>query len=205
VAFATSLFAQCAVPDTFSLESQLTSDFFGFFHLEPAGDPIAVAGGETLHSFRPSGPAFHALVEVDVLTDSAGAIRVASLGIDRSFIDDKHNSVFARDIAKSFLTWAIKNPSSQIANLIANVADLSGSEPPLIMRAPAPPPPPPDTTGLYAVYLGKARRVTVTDGGVTLTFTSFSGPLPAQRIFDADPAAVPAEDGPGWLRINVRL
>jgi hypothetical protein len=204
VTFATCLFARCGVSDPLNLQSELKSDFFTFFHLEPAGDPIAIAGGQTWHSFRPSGPAFHALVEVDVLTDSGGTIAAASLGIARSFIKDARNGVFARDIAKSFLAWAIRNPPPPVGNLIANLADLSGSGGTVIMRGSAPQPPP-DSTGLYAVYLGDSAGATVTDNGVTLTFRNFSGALPAERIFDADPAAGAAGGGPGWLRIDVRL
>jgi len=203
VTFATIFFARCAVSDPLNLQNELKSDFFGFFHLELAGDPIAVAGGQTWHGFRPSGPAFHDLVEVDVLTDSSGVIAAASLGIARSFIKDARDAVFARDIAKSFLAWTIRNPSPQIDNLIANVANLSGSGAPVIMRGPAAPPPPRDTTGLYAVYFGNSLGATITDGGITLTFTNFPGALPAERIFDAAPATTTA--GAGWLRIDVRL
>jgi hypothetical protein len=207
VTFATGLFTPCAMSDPLkNLQSELQSDFFSFFHLAPAGDPIAVAGGQAWHSFRPSGPAFHALVEVDVLTGSTGTIAAASLGIARSFINDARNGVFARDIAKSFLAWAIRSPSPQIGNLIANVADFARSGTPVIMRGSVPAPPPPDTTGLFDVYLGNAAGATITDGGITLTFTNFAGVLPAARIFDA--AAAPAaagDEAAGWLRIDVRL
>jgi hypothetical protein len=204
--FVTSLFTRCAVAEPLNLQNELKSDFFSFFHLAPAGDPIAVANGQTWHSFRPSGPAFHALVEVDVLTDSTGAIAAASLGIARSFIKDARNGVFARDIAKSFLSWAIRNPSPQVGNLIANVADFSRSGTTVIMRGSPPAPPPADSTGLFAVFRGNAAGATITDGGITLTFTNFSGALPAARIFDATAApAAAGDEAAGWLRIDVRL
>jgi hypothetical protein len=194
----------------FDLQSQLTSDFFNFFHLTPQGEAITVAGGgplhgQTWHSFRPSGPAFHAAVEVDVLTGSDGVIGAASLGLDRSFIDDPRNGAFARDVAKSFLEWAIRNPSREIRALIANVADLSGSQAPVIMRGPAPPRPTPDVTNLYPVYLGHAPGRTIANGGITLAFTNFSGAFPPARIFDAESPAATAANGARWLRIDVGL
>jgi hypothetical protein len=109
---------------------------------------VAAAGAQTWQSFRSSGPSFHSLVEVDVLTDQDGTIRAARIGLDRSFINDPGSGVFARDIAKSFLGWSVRDPSPQIASLIANLADLSGAGATVIMRGSATPPPP-DKTGLY--------------------------------------------------------
>ena len=201
--FAAVIFAGSAVAAPLNLQTEQQSDFFTFFHLTPAGAPSAIAGGQAWHSFRPSGPAFHDLVEVDILAGADGAISAARIAVDRSFIDSPSNGVFARDIAKSFLSWSIRNPSPQIANLIANLADLSGTGGTVIMRG-TPSPPPPDATGLYNVYLGHAPRATLTDGGVTLAFTNFPGTLPADRAFAAETAPA-GGDKAGWLRIDVDL
>ena len=157
-----------------NLQSELGSDLFSFFHLVPVGTPTAVGGSQAWHSFRPSGPDFHDLVEVDILAGADSTISMASIGLDRSFISDPRNAVFARDIAKSFLAWAVRNPSPQISNLIANLADLSGAGRTIIARGPAPPPPPPDTTGAYGVFLGREQRASIADTGVTLNLYEFS-------------------------------
>jgi len=186
-----------------NLESERGSEFFTWFHLAPVGTPIAVDGSQAWHSFRPTGSAFQALVEVDVLSEADGKIEGASLGLDRSFIDDPRNGVFARDIAKSFMAWAVRKPSPAVSILIANIDDLSSAGTTVIMRGPAPEPPPPDTTGGYRIYLGREQRASFADNGVTLAFTNFPGRLPAERMFEAagDQGSKP---GSGWLRIDVR-
>jgi hypothetical protein len=196
------IFGLSAMSAPLKLQNELHSDLFGFFHLEPTG--TTAAGAQTWHSYRPSGPAFHAQVEVDVLAGADGAIGAASIGLDRAFINDSRNAVFARDIAKSFLAWAIRKPSPPVGNLIANIADLSAAGGTIIMHSPAPRPPPPDRTGGYAVYLGRAQRAHIADAGMKLDFANFSGALPSARIFET--AAETAEvtgSGAAWLRIDV--
>jgi hypothetical protein len=196
------IFSLSAMSAPLILQNELGSDFFGFFHLEPTG--TMAAGAQTWHSYRPSGSAFHALVEVDILAGTNGAIRAASIGLDRAFINNPRNAVFARDIAKSFLAWAIRNPPPPIGNLIANIADLSAAGGTIIIRSPAPKPPPPDTTGGYAVYLGRAQRAHFVEAGLALTFTNFAGALPSARVFEADAASPQATgNGAAWLRIDV--
>jgi hypothetical protein len=189
--------AQVSMP--LNLQTEQGSDFFTFFNLEPVGAPISAAGSQTWHSFRPSGAAFRKLVELDVLTAADGTIVAAYLGLDRSFIDDPGNGIFARDIAKSFLTWTVRKPSPEIGNLIANLANPAASGTVVIMSGPAPAPPPPDTTGGYAVYLGHGQRAAFADGGVTFAFTNFPGALPTERAFEA----AAGQPGSGWLRIDV--
>jgi hypothetical protein len=203
-ALANCILSVSAMSAPLILQNELGSDFFRFFHLEPTGTTAAAGGSLTWHSFRPSGPAFHSLVEVDVLAGGDGAISAASIGLERSFINDPRNAVFARDIAKSFLAWTIRSPSLPIGNLIANIADLSRAGGTVIMRGPHPRPPPPDTTGAYDVYRGRAQRASIADAGLTLTFTNFPGTLPSARIFAADAASRQAAgNAAGWLRIDV--
>jgi hypothetical protein len=196
------IFNSSAMSAPLILQNELGSDFFRFFHLESTG--TTASGAQTWHSFRPSGPTFHALVEVDVLAGADGAISAASIGLERSFINDSRNVVFARDIAKSFLAWTIRSPSPPTGNLIANIADLSRAGGTIILREPHARPPPPDTTGAYAVYLGRVQRASIADAGLTLTFTNFPGTLPSARIFAADTASPQgAGNGAGWLCIDV--
>jgi hypothetical protein len=196
--------AQVTMP--LNLQTEQGSEFFSWFHLAPVGTPTTVGGSQAWHGFRPTGSAFQALVEVDVLSEADGKIEAASLGLDRSFIDDPRNAVFARDIAKSFLAWAIRKPSPQISALIANLADLSSAGGTIIMRGPAPQPPPPDTTGGYRVYLGREPRASFAGDDTRLAFANFPGTLPTERMFDAggDQGSKPA-GGSGWLRIDVRF
>lgn len=188
-----------------NLNSEQKSGFFTWFHLAPGGSPVAAGNSQAWHSFRPSGPAFHALVQVDVLCEADGKIDAASLGLERSFIESPANGVFARDIAKSFLIWTVRKPSPATANLIANLADLSGAGTTIIMQGPAPSPPPPDTTGGYRVYLGRDQQASFGDGGATLAFTNFSGALPTGPMFGAIDKASPGVAGAGWLRIDVHF
>jgi hypothetical protein len=188
-----------------NLKTEQGSEFFTWFHLAPVGTPTTVGSG-AWHSFRPTGSAFQKLVEVDVLSEADGKIDAASIGLERAFIDSPSNGVFARDISKSFLTWTLRKPSPQIANLIANLADLSNAGTTILMHGPGPQPPPPDTTGGYGVYLGRDQHASFTDNGATLAFTNFSGALPSERVFEpaGGPGATPL-GGSGWLRIDIRF
>ncbi len=189
-----------------NLKAEQASEFFTWFHLAPVGTPIVVGASQAWHSFRPTGSAFQALVEVDILSEADGKIDAASMGLERSFIDSPSNGVFARDISKSFLTWTVRKPSPQIANLIANLADLSTAGSTILMHGPAPQPPPPDTTGGYGVYLGRDQHASFADNGVTLAFTNFPGSLPSERVFEAAGGhGVTSAGGSGWLRIDVRF
>lgn len=186
------------------LKTEQGSDFFTFFHLAEVGVPTTVGASQAWHSFRPSGPAFHDLVELDVLAAADGTIGAASLGLDRSFIDDPRNGIFARDIVKSFLAWTDRKPSPPLSGLISNLADLSSSGGSvIIMRGPAPPPPPPDATGGYGVYLGHNQHADFADDGMRLAFTNFPGTLPSEGMVQA--VAAQDQTKPGWLRIDVRF
>jgi hypothetical protein len=188
-----------------SLASAQKSDFFGFFNLAASGAPVAAGPDAVWHSFRPTGSAFHALVEVDVLTDRQGNIVESLLGIDRAFVDNRANGVFARDLAKSFLTWAVPAPPpAPIAVLIANIADPTQSGARVIMREGAVTTPSPDTTGGYAVFLGKADRTVLKEAGFTLELANFAGAFPAERIYAPVWHTAAAQSGPRWLRLDVR-
>jgi len=187
-----------------NLKAEQGSDFFTFFHLSEAGVP-ANAAPSAWHAFRPSGPAFHDLVELDVLTSPDGTIGAAYLGLDRAFVDDPQNGVFARDIVKSFLAWMDRKPSPRLGSLIANLADLSNSGTVILMRGAPPAPPPPDGTGTYGVYLGRDQSARFSDDAIELALTNFPGKLPREGLFQAVAGQERPTPGPAWLRIDVRF
>jgi hypothetical protein len=187
---------------TRTLAAERDGHFFRWFHLEPTQAPAA-AGPLTWHCFRPSGEAFAALVELDVGTLGDGTIVASSLGLARSFIDGGQ-SPFARDIARSYLGWALEDPGREAAAaLIANIGNLTGGGVTVLMRDP-PAPAPKDGTGGYAVFAGSAAGVTIELAGTTLRIANRDGALPAASVYAAAGAAVsPVPGRPAWLRIDV--
>jgi hypothetical protein len=159
--------------------------------------------GWNWHCFRPSGAKFRPLVELAVMTDRAGQIVNSRLGLDRAFIDHQTDRVFARDIAKSFLLWAIANPvPDQLAALIENIADLSAAGVPTVAGPRQQSQPRPDATGGYDVYLGRKDRVEISLPRARGALTNVAGPLPARHIFTADMRVDVAKGlaaGPSWL------
>ncbi|HEY2618743.1 MAG TPA: hypothetical protein VGI78_15485 [Acetobacteraceae bacterium] len=92
-----------ALGDT--IQDAQQTDLFTWFHLQQ----IAVsknAAGHPVVTFRPTAPQFRLLASLDVTTDATGRILAADLRLLRNFIDDKANTVFARDLANSFLRSA---------------------------------------------------------------------------------------------------
>jgi hypothetical protein len=174
-----------------TLADERKGKFFSWFHLEERKAVSAEADGRSWHYYRPQGSTFQTLVKLDVLTSSDDQIVGARLSLDRSFIDDRRNAAFARDIAKSFLTWSLCNEPDKGAHaLIANIADLGASGSPVIMRASAAPPPlPPDTSGGYAVFLGRRDQATLA--------------LSRVRLILRNVALANGSSGQHWLTIEV--
>jgi len=150
------------------LSEERRGDFFSWFHLTPDGEPKP-AGRDTCQSFRPSGPAFHALVRLDVMLRGGDRIVGSELWVDREFIEGTQSS-FARDIVTSFLGWALKDEDAEVKNaLIANIGDMRAANEPVIMRADAAPAkPPPDRSSGYAVFAGRRELATLTLGDTDL-------------------------------------
>ena len=96
-----------------TLADAKASGFFQWFHLVAVGDSSMIRDGETdapgdeRHRFRPSGPRFHPLVELELGVLGSGRITTACLQIDRAFIANAAIRPFARDITKSFLQWIL--------------------------------------------------------------------------------------------------
>lgn len=184
------------------LSTEQKSGFFQWFHLTESCPPVTAGNGQTWHCFRPSGDKFHALVELDVLTDVRGGILASQLGLDRAFIDGG-NAPFARDIAKSYLGWALPDTATDFTGLVRNIADLSqaGGTTIILRRDDGAQPPGPDITGGYEVFIGVAPSVSVTRQGTALTMTNVPGIFPKQQIFMAGPGT---PHDKRWLRITVQ-
>jgi hypothetical protein len=184
------------------LDAERAGHFFSWFSLTPSGAPESADAGRAWQEFRPSNPVFARLVALAVLTDRAGCIVEASLGLDRTFLDGRQQSASARDIAKSFLYWALpEDEQAHVAAFLANVADLTAGGATVIMRGPRTPPPA-DRSGGYEVFLGRGGRITLRAGAVNIGLTNFDGALPAGGIQREGTLA--PDGGPRWLRIDVR-
>jgi hypothetical protein len=95
------------------------SSFFSWFCLtavaaDEASPDRAIDPAHQWERFRPSGPRFHRLVELALGLDESGCIAAANLAIDRSFIERPAVRPFARDIAKSFLYWALPTEAAAV-------------------------------------------------------------------------------------------
>src|SRR5438067_1669951 len=145
--------APAAVGD--KLEEMRQTDFFKFFNLTEA-EPRTSEGGLNLVTFRPAGGNFRRLVKVSVTVGGDGAVRAMELTVDRSFVEDRANGIFARDVAKSFLRAAVPKADapkiSDLANEIEFPKELEGYE---IARTQPDPKLPAQPTKGYLVYLGK--------------------------------------------------
>jgi hypothetical protein len=196
-----------ASPAERRLADQRGADFFTWFHLEPVADPAVSVAHGTWHAFRPAGEVFRPLVELGVLVDLADFIVETRLGLDRAFIGGR-NGAFARDIAGSYLLWALGSAAREEARgLFTNIEDMRNLATPLITGVPLPAPSP-DLTGAYEVFLGREAEVDTTFATQRVTLTNFAGPFPATGTHGhTHPAAgpSPAKATDGWLRIDVTM
>ena len=116
------------------------TDLFTFFHLsETARDPGAV----TVVHFRPSGPGFHDLVEVN-LRLAGGKVVGSQLSMKRTFMATS-GGAFARDIASSYLR-AVLTPRDATA-LQPFLKEIS-----LESKSTTPSPADPPSTRAYLAY-----------------------------------------------------
>lgn len=136
------------------------------------------------------------MAAVKVLTDAHGAVAAMALMLDRTFVDDPVNGVFARDIAKSFLRDA---PASQAGALVAALADEiqagTTSSGTVFFRSdvrPAKPKGPPSPG--YQVFLGdrESYEPTIEGEAFTLTNKQQEGKAVLQLSLSRGGGAVPA-------------
>jgi hypothetical protein len=174
--FFAALFGRASPTAIGRLADERKGAFFAWFNLVPRSAPAADRDGRMRYGFHPSGPAFQEFVKLDLTVVHDDTIVGAQLGLDRAFVEDASKGPYARDIAKSFLTWTLRQePSPGARALIANIANLAASGTPVIVRAGAmPPPPSADSSGGYDVYLGQrvAARLSLASASVALRNTA---------------------------------
>jgi hypothetical protein len=138
------------------LERAKKMDLFAAFRLEQTGSSNA-PGGNTLLTFKPAGQRFRPLVTVLVTTDNNNRIQVMELNLARSFVEDRKDGIFARDIAKSLLRSAIpKEDRAAIENLANEIEfDLKDIETPRLAIGAPPVELPAKPTPGYLTFLGK--------------------------------------------------
>ena len=145
-----------------TVEQALKTDFFTFFHLEKSGE----RGGKI--EFKPSGERFHDLVTVSVGLGDKSHIGSMELIMKRSFVDDKSNGAYARDIAGSFLRGALTASELKTnAALIEWISCLQGYNVLTAQDIKTPGSKQPDT---YLVYLGNKQKAA--SGKLTMTSSS---------------------------------
>jgi hypothetical protein len=140
-----------------TLEAAKQADFFKFFGLVEDGRR-AEERGLAVVSFRPRSEKFRELVRLVVKVNADDSIREMELTLERSFVDDAANGVFARDIAKSFLRAAVPVADAPRVNDLANEIEFPGEMKGYkIMRARPDPKLPAQPTKGYQVYTGSLQ------------------------------------------------
>ena len=134
------------------------TDLFTWFHLEQAGLSKNATGHDVL-TFRSSGAQFRPLASVDLTTDERGRLLAADLRLLRSFINDQTTTVFARDLANSFIRSATSVRDKAWLDPLMNQIefDLPGYK---ILAQPPDMALPKHPTDDYLAFLGQKQDVT---------------------------------------------
>ncbi|MBV9644132.1 MAG: hypothetical protein JO334_11205 [Verrucomicrobia bacterium] len=148
--------------------AQTRTDFFRFFHLEPVGS-AETRDKHAIRHFRPSGPKFHDLVQLEVETDSDDRILRLTLQLDRSFIDSSSTGVFGADLAKSFLLDAGGGSERDALWPITNEIQFRDLARPILMHRAAAPELSHLTSSGYLAYRGRRTLWTFSTSEVTFT------------------------------------
>ena len=107
--------------------------FFNWFNLAPTDE--GAGAGETV--YRPTGETFHTLVGLISRVGPDGELQGLTLTVARSFIDDRRQGSFARDVIKSFL-GAIAGPEDQALAPIVTEIQFRDAPGPILMRGEPP-------------------------------------------------------------------
>jgi hypothetical protein len=83
------------------------SEFWRFFNLQRVDSTTSANGRHVELSFRPGGAMFRDLVLLKVTEVADSGVAAVDLTLNRSFVDDPRNGIFARDIARSLLRAAV--------------------------------------------------------------------------------------------------
>jgi hypothetical protein len=136
-------------------DAQKQVDLFTWFFFTKVDEPPS-DGAQNATVFRPNGPAFHNLVKLELEIAADETITKASLHIERAFIENPSQCVFAADLAKSFVRYADAPSVDELAQEI-NARTMARSSQPIILRGSAP-----SVSGkpsaAYRVYAGEASR-----------------------------------------------
>jgi hypothetical protein len=137
------------------LGAAISDEFFRWFHWERYESPSKLADGNVWNGFRPQGEKFRALATLNVETDAADHIVDVTLCLDRAFVEHPKDGAFARDVAASFLRWALsENECSVIAGFLDELGDLG----PNVIRLGKAAPVPADPSPLYRVFAGRDKE-----------------------------------------------
>ena len=143
-----------------------------WFHLRAVG-PKSSEGAQARIDFRPSGSSFRDLVLLSAWLDADERILRIAMSLERSFIDDPRQGMFARDIAKSLVRTEMREGDPpEIGHLADEIEfDRTGVAVPVIVahQRAHPTLPQPPTRG-YLTYLGQfpAHEIARASGRVHL-------------------------------------
>jgi hypothetical protein len=156
-----------------NLEIAKQTDFFKWFHLERVGSTVDAAGNEAVE-FRASGEQFRSLARLMVRCRGTGEIFEFELSLNRGFVENARNGVFAADYAKSFLLFATPQKDwAQVKSLAEEIEEGSFAGRTVIMHADVPRPDLPDTKSAgYLTYLGKQKEFVQELGAAGLKFSN---------------------------------
>jgi hypothetical protein len=194
------------------------SGFFSWFCLSAvSADEVSLdpaIGSAQDCRFRPSGQRFHQLVELAVRLDESECIRAAHLGVARSFIDAPAIRPFARDVAKSFLNWALPTEAgSALRREIALIGAFADGES-VVISHPVSYPAVPRTHWLQrwmdrrheaAVFMGRRTRSQRRVGHIRIAFENWAKPS-ADRNYGERPddvKSLPTGQREGWLFMRI--
>jgi hypothetical protein len=137
------------------LNAATSDEFFRWFHWERYEPPSKLADGNVWNGFRPQGEKFRALTTLNIETDPVDLIVDVTLCLDRAFIEHPKDSAFARDLAASFLRWALSETEQEA--VAGFLRELGNFGPNVIRLGNAAPPPTADPSPPYAVFLGRDK------------------------------------------------